>query len=179
MSEIDELVRGQRFEEIAESRRQVREYQKSIREARAVGRISESESRRLLQNAVDDYVREFRNLLDPPSTDDTSEFWDSKLIGRIEVPEGGPIEVEGLQQYLALPEQIPVEVTETVQETYHSVSEQRTRTVLVQPNRKLILGAFEMADRARADLGLELDLGDSESAGWDTDYRNGDHETTA
>jgi len=179
VSEIDDLVRERRFEEIAEARQQVREYQKSIREARAVGRIGEAESRRLLQNAVDDYVREFRNLLDPPGDDETSEFWDSKTVGIIDLPNGERAAIEGLQEYLALPEQISVEVTETVRENYHSLPEQQTRTVSVQPGRQLILGAFEMADRARADLGLELDLSDGESAGWDTEYRNGDHDTTA
>lgn len=181
MSELDDLVRNQRFEEIHDARRQVIEDERSLNEALATGRVTDSQARRLFQRAVDAYVRELEYLLNPPNSDDPSDYWDTTEIGRIPLPDGREAVVKGLGSYLDLEEQIQVEVPRTEREHYYEVPQQRTETATVQPPWQLLRSAFRTANAAVSELGLELDLSEGEEAGWNTDYRdkNGHNETTA
>lgn len=181
MSELDDLVRNQRFEEIHDARRQVIEDERALNEALATGRVDDSDARRLFQRAVDAYVRELEYLLAPPDSDDPSDYWNDTEVGRIELPNGQVAVVDGLGPYLDLPEVLEVEVTRTDNERYYKLGETRRETVEVQPPWSLLRSAFRTANAAVSDLGLELDLSDGEEAGWDTGYRdeNGTNETTA
>ena len=181
MSELDDLVRNQRFEEIHDARRQVIEDERSLNEALATGRVTDSDARRLFQRAVDAYVRELEYLLHPPDDDEPSKYWDSKEIGRMELPNGKVAVIEGLGDYLDLSEEISVEVTRTEREHYYQLGDCEIDTVTVQPTWRLLRGAFRTANAAVSALGLELDLGDPEGAEWTTNYRqkNGDHDAAA
>jgi hypothetical protein len=181
VSELDDLVRTERFKEIHEARQQVIHDERALNEALAVGRIDDSQARRLFQRAVDAYVRELEYLLNPPDSDEDTEYWHEVEVGRLPLPNGQVAVVNGLGSYLDLDEDIQVEVARAEREHYYEVPEQRTETITVQPPWKLLRGAFRTANAAVSHLGLELDLGDPEGAEWDTDYRqrNGHDETTA
>jgi len=167
VSELDDLVRTQRFEEIHEARRQVIEDERSINEARATGRVDDGRARRLFQRAVDSYVRELEYLLNPPDSDDENEYWHTEEIGRIDLPNGTVRVVEGLGAFLDLPEQIPVQVTDLQRDHYYELGEAEPKTVTVQPGWRLLRSAFRTANAAVAELGLELDIDDSGSDVWE------------
>jgi len=167
VSELDDLVRNQRFEEIHDARRQVIEDERSLNEALATGRVDDSQARRLFQRAVDAYVRELEYLLNPPGDDEPSDYWDTEEIGRIPLPDGRQAVVNGLGGYLDLDEEIEVQVASTESERYYHVAQQRTETRTVQPPWSLLRSAFRTANAAVSELGLELDVDSDDSDRWD------------
>ena len=179
MSELDDLVRQRRFEEIHEARRRVIEDERSINEALATGRVDDSSARRLFQRAVDAYIRELEYLLNPPDSDSENEYWHTAEVGDIQLPNGSVKTVEGLGEYLDLPEQLVVEVRERQREHYYEMGDVVTRNVGVQPSWELLRSAFRTGNAAASSLGLELELSDAEGAEWDTSYRRGDDDASA
>jgi len=167
VSELDDLVRTQRFEEIHEARRQVIEDERSINEARAMDRVDDTRARRLFQRAVDAYVRELEYLLNPPDSDDENAYWHTEEIGRINLPNSKVRVVEGLGAYLDLPEKIAVQVTDIKRDHYYQLGEAHPRTVTVQPGWRLLRSAFRTANAAVAELGMELDTDDGGSDVWE------------
>jgi hypothetical protein len=167
MSELDDLVRQRRFDEIHEARRQVIEDERSINEALATGRVDDGRARRLFQRAVDAYVRELEYLLNPPDSDEENEYWHTAEIGEIQKPDGTVREVSGLGEYLDLPEQLVVQIRETQRDHYYQVGQHQTRNVGVQPPWSVLRSAFRTANAAITDLGLELDVDDSSGDVWE------------
>jgi hypothetical protein len=163
MSELDDLVRNRRFDEIHEARRQVIDDERSINEALATDQIGDDQARRLFQRAVDAYVRELEYLLNPPHDDGTNEYWHETDIGSIRRPGNNePLVVTGLGEYLALPEDIPYEIEQVAHDRYDQLGGTATVTVTVQPSWQLLRRAFRIANAAVADLGLELDISEDD-----------------
>jgi len=168
MSELDDLVRNRRFDEIHEARRQVIDDERSINEALATGRVSDAQARRLYQRAVDAYVRELEYLLNPPGDDEENKYWHETEIGTVQRPgDNDPVVVEGLGEYLELPEDVPAEVEQLHQERYDDLGTTTTVTITVQPPWKLLKAAFRIANESVAELGLELDTSEEEEAAFD------------
>jgi hypothetical protein len=167
MSDLEEMVRTRRFDEIHEARRQVIEDERSLNEALATGRIDDSRARRLFQRAVDAYVRELEYLLNPPDNDEINDYWDSVEIGRIALPDGRAHVVGGLAEYLDLPEEIEIEVTSVDRSHYYELGDEVAETRRVQPPWRVLRSAFRTANAAVAELGLELDVEDGGSDRWD------------
>jgi len=167
MSELDELVRTRRFDEIHDARAQVIDDERSINEALAMGRVDDGRARRLFQRAVDAYVRELEFLLNPTDDDEKNEYWHDSEIGTIDLPNGKVVRVEGLGQYLDLPEDLSVQVQDVDQDHYYDLGTASQRTVSVQPGWKLLRSAFRTANAAVSDLGLELDIEDGGSNVWE------------
>lgn len=167
MSELDDLVRTRRFDEIHEARRQVIDDERAINEARATGRIDEGRAKRLFQRAVDAYVRELEYLLNPPDDDDENRWWHSEVIGQIDLPNGDAHVVHGLGEYLDLPEELAVEVSSFEREHYYELGDPATETVRVQPPWRLLQSAFRTANAAVTDLGLELDIDENDGGPWE------------
>lgn len=162
MTGLDELVRNRRFEEIHEARRQVIEDERSINEALATGKISDGRARRLFQRAVDAYVRELEYLLNSPDLDEQNLYWHSKHIGDIPLPGDRNRAVNGLGDYLDLPEELAVNVPDLERDHYYQLGQQTSRTVHVQPPWSVLRSAFRTANAATADLGMELDISDED-----------------
>jgi len=167
MSELDELVRKRRFDEIHEARRQVIDDERALNEALATGRIDDGRARRLFQRAVDSYVRELEFLLNPPDDDDENRWWHDEPIGQIDLPNGNVRLINGLGDYLELPEDIAVTVTDVSKAHYYDVPKGSKRTVTVQPPWRLLRSAFRTANAAVSDIGLELDLTEERDAEFD------------
>lgn len=167
MSELDDLVRTRRFDEIHEARRQVIDDERAINEARATGRIDEGRAKRLFQRAVDAYVRELEYLLNPPDDDDENRWWHTEPIGQIDLPNGDVHAVEGLGAYLDLPEELAVSVATYESDHYYQLGDRTTETVRVQPPWSLLQSAFRTANAAVADLGLELDIDEDSGGPWE------------
>jgi len=160
VSELDDLVRNRRFDEIHDARRQVIDDERSINEALATDSISDSQARRLYQRAVDTYVRELEYLLNSPRDDDTeNQYWHTERIGIIQLPgEHEPVAVDGLGNYLDLNEEISVRVRGVQSTRYYQADEQVIKTVAVQPSWRLLKSAFRIANKAVAELGLEIEV---------------------
>lgn len=159
MSELDDLVRNRRFDEIHEARRQVVDDERTIHEAMATGRIGDGQARRLYQRAVNAYVRELEYLLNPPDSDDENEYWHTEPIGEIALPNGEVLSVNGLGEYLELPEELAVDVGTVEREHYYQLGKTDTETVPVQPPWQLLRSAFRSANAAASSLGLEIEVG--------------------
>jgi hypothetical protein len=166
MSELDELVRKRRFDEIHEARRQVIDDERSLNEALATGRIDDGRARRLFQRAVDSYVRELEFLLNPPDDDDENRWWHDEPIGEIDLPNGNVRLINGLGDYLELPEEIPVRVNDVSKDHYYDVPTATQRTVTVRPPWRLLRSAFRTANAAVSDLGMELSIKDDDDGKW-------------
>jgi len=163
VSELDDLVRNRRFDEIHEARRQVIDDERSINEALATGRVDDGQARRLYQRAVDAYVRELEYLLNPPDGDEDNEYWHETHIGEVRRPgDNDPVVVTGLGEYLDLPEDVPAEIEQVAQDRYDHLGSTDTVTVTVQPPWELLQAAFRIANAAVADLGLELDISEDD-----------------
>lgn len=160
MSELDELVRKRRFDEIYEARKQVREDKRNLDDALATGAVSDSMARRLYQRSVDRYVQQLETLLNPPVKEDEdhepSPYWTDVTIGTIDLPDGSAIEVNGLLGYLDLDEEIGVRVRVGSQDRYFEVQQEQVETHTVQPSWRLLESAVRTANTALADLGLEI-----------------------
>lgn len=162
MSELDDLVRNRRFDEIHEARRQVVEDERSIHEAMATGQIRDGQAKRLYQRAVNAYVRELEYLLNPPDADEENQYWHTEPIGEIALPNGETYVVEGLGEYLELPEEMAVQVGTVERDHYYQLGETTAETVTVQPPWNVLRSAFRTANAAVTELGLELDVGESD-----------------
>ena len=164
MSDLQELVTTERFREIHEARQQVIQDERSLNEALATGRINDRRARRLFQRSVDTFVRELEWLLDPPDSE-PSDYWEAKVIGEIELPDGRVLEVEGLGDYLDLDEELTVAVRTRSEGRYYEVGEETVERRSVQPSWELLRSAFRIANSALSDLGMELtpDTGDEDA----------------
>ena len=163
MSELDDLVRNRRFDEIHEARRQVIDDERSINEALATGQIDDGEGRRLYQRAVDAYVRELEYLLNAPNDDDRNKYWHEERVGEVRLPgDNDPVVVEGLGEYLDLPEELAARVRTITQGRYYEAGEQTVQTVTVQPSWRLLRSAFRTANKAVAALGLEIEVAEEQ-----------------
>jgi len=163
VSELDDLVRNRRFDEIHEARRQVIDDERSINEALATDQIGDDQARRLFQRAVDAYVRELEYLLNPPDDEETNKYWHDTDIGSIRRPgDNAPVVVSGLGEYLDLPEEVPVRVRTVTQGRYYQAPQETVQTVTVQPSWKLLQSAFRIANEAVADVGLEIEMSDEQ-----------------
>lgn len=167
MSDLEELVRTRRFDEIHEARRQVIDDERSINEALATGRVDDGRARRLFQRAVDAYVRELEYLLNPPDSDGGNQYWHTEVIGEIPLPNNDVEVVEGLGEYLDLPEELAVQIPSVERDHYYQLGRAEPRTVTVQPPWKLLRSAFRTANAAVTDLGLELDVEESGGNLWE------------
>lgn len=167
MSDLDDLVRQRRFDEIHDARRQVIDDERVINEARATGTVSEEEAKKVFQRSVDSYIRELEYLLNPPAdpNQDDSEpdrWWHKTEIGAMELPNGATYRVIGLGEYLDMDEVINVKVSKYAKNRYCEVPQQRVRMVTVQPTWELLQNAFRTANAAATDLGMELDISDEQ-----------------
>jgi len=168
VSELDDLVRNRRFDEIHEARRQVIEDERAINEALATGQIDDEQGRRLYQRAVNAYVRELEYLLNPPDDDETNEYWHETHIGKVRLPgDNDPVVVTGLGEYLALSEEVRAEVEQPTQDRYDHLGSTTAVTVTVQPPWQLLRAAFRIANAAATELGLELDTTEEREAEFD------------
>lgn len=167
MTELDELVRTRRFDEIHEARRQVIDDERSINEALATGRVDDARARRLFQRAADAYVRELEYLLNPPDSDEENQYWHEEPIGEIRLPDGSVHVVEGLGEYLDLPEELAVQVDDVQRDHYYELGNVTPKTVTVQPGWRLLRSAFRTANAAISELGLELDIEEEGSNVWE------------
>jgi hypothetical protein len=161
MSELDDLVRNRRFDEIHEARRQVNHDKRELDDAIAAGQLSDSLARRLYQRSVNRYVQELEPILNPPQAenepDKTSIYWTDVKIGTIQLPDGDAVTVEGLLEYLNLEEEIEVQIVSNSTGSYYDVPTTEVQTVAVQPPWRLLDSAFRTANSALADVGMEID----------------------
>ena len=166
MSELDELVRKRRFDEIHDARRQVIDDERSLNEALATGRIDDSRARRLFQRAVDAYGRELEFLLNPPDADEQNRWWHEERIGDIDLPNGNVRLINGLGDYLDMPEEFAVTVSDVHRSHYYEIGAVTEQTLSVQPSWQLLRAAFRTANAAVSDLGMELNIEDAGDDRW-------------
>lgn len=169
MSDLDDLVRQKRYEDIHQARRQVRDDNRSIAEAVEVGQISREQGNRLLKQSVDSYLRELQTLLNPPQDDggdgdgdddDTNEYWHEKRIGTIDLPNGKRAVVDGLSAFLKMDNPIKVTVQSVDSDHYYEMGSVHEKQAAVHVPRSLSLSAYDLANEALAGLGLELNISD-------------------
>jgi len=163
MSDLDELVTTERVRSVFEAREQVKEDERTLREAIEMGRVNDARARRLWKGTIDAYIHELEGLLNPPD-DEPSEYWADEVIGAIQHPQGGEIEVTGLAEFLQLNSQITFEIEELDSGRYYEISTPTKKRVTVHPPWDLLQRAFYTADEARVELGMELDAGDEDRA---------------
>jgi len=166
MSDLDELVTTERVRSVFEAREQVKEDERTLREAVEMRRVNYARARRLWKGTIDAYIHELEGLLNPPD-DEPSEYWTDESIGSIRNPQGDNIEVRGLADFLALDSQITFTVQEMEAGRYFEIATPTKKQVTVQPSWKLLVSAFHTADAARTDLGLELSPADDDSGKWE------------
>jgi len=159
VSELENLVRQRRFDEIWRSREQVDEDRRNLDDAVASGRVDDSLARRLYQRSVDRYVKKVETLLNPPGVDeeDRNAYWHTVEIGRLDLPNGNTKHVEGLLGYLSLDEEITVQVQVAEREHYYDLGQARVVERSVQPSWSLLDSAVRTANAALADMGMEID----------------------
>jgi len=112
-------------------------------------------------------VRELEFLLNPTDADEENKYWHDSEIGTIDLPNGKVVRVEGLGQYLDLPEDLSVQVQDVDRDHYYDLGTASQRTVSVQPGWRLLRSAFRTANAAVSDLGLELDIEEGGSNVWE------------
>jgi len=175
VSDLDDLVRQKRYEDIHQARRQVRDDNRSIAEAVEIGQISREQGNRLLKQSVDSYLRELQTLLNPPQDDegkgdgggeggdeddDTNKYWHEKRIGTIDLPNGKRAVVDGLSAFLKMDNPIEVTVQSVDSDHYYEMGSVHEKQVAVHVPRSLSLSAYDLANEALAELGLELNISD-------------------
>jgi len=161
VSELDDLVRNRRFDEIHEARQQVDDDKRELDDAVASGSLPDPAARRLWQRSIDRYVQQLEPILNPPTNKDkdrkTSVYWEDVTVGRIDLPDGTVREVNGLLEYLKLDERIGVDVPVETQDRYDELPRAEWETRYVQPSWDFLESAFRTANAALADLGMEID----------------------
>lgn len=167
MSDLDDLVRQKRYEDIHQARRQVRDDNRSIAEAVETGQITSEQGNRLLKESVDSYLRELQTLLNPPQDDEddseddnTNEYWHDKRIGTVDLPNGKRAVVDGLSAFLKMDNPIKVTVQSVDSNHYYEMGSVQEKQVAVHVPRSLSLSAYDLANEALAGLGLELNISD-------------------
>lgn len=166
MTDLDELVTTERFKEIHDARKQVIEDERQINHARAQGGLTESSAIRHYQRSVKGFVRELETLLNPIDGDPNAH-WVETEVGVVSLPNGDRQVVEGLGDFLEVPENIAVEIQIEASDAYYEIANQKTKTVHTQPDWDLIESAFRLANHALADVNMDIDPEESSSSVWE------------
>lgn len=166
MSDLKELVTTERFREIHDARQQVIEDERAINQAVSQGQISTSAAVRHYQRSVKGFVRELETMLNPINGD-ANEHWTSTHIGTIELPNGDTRQINGLGEFLDVPESISVEMSVQSSDHYYQITTEKSETVHTQPQWDLIENAFRVANHALADNNMDLDPEQDASSVWE------------
>jgi len=161
VSELDDLVRDRRFDDISQARQQVYDDKRQLDDALASGRVDDGTARMLYQRSITRYVQQLETLLNPPRDPDDDEkernpYWFDHTIGAIKLPDGTAMEVNGLLGFLELDEVIRVRVETQHEGRYFEAAETQTEVRAVQPSWRVLDSAVRTAHAAGADLGLEI-----------------------
>jgi len=160
---LEQLVQQTRWGEVADARQRVIDRLEAIDRMQFEARqqLSRDQISVLQQRAVQLYIEQVETVIDPKQGR-TSRFWDEESIGEFELPNGRPVEIVGLQEYVNLDEEILYSVREPHQPHgghpggVHEV--QRTATPPIGIHRS----AFRKTNRALADKGIEFDPRDKD-----------------
>jgi hypothetical protein len=82
------------------------------------------------------------------------------------LPNGNVRLINGLGDYLEMPEEMAVSVNDVTKEHYYDVPRGTERTVAVQPPWRLLRSAFRIANAAVSDLGMELSIKEADDGKW-------------
>lgn len=158
---LEQLVQSTRWGEVADGRQRVLDRLQAIDRLQFEGRRELSRERvsLLQQRAVQLYVEQVETILDPPNGTST-EWWHSKTIGQFSLPDEQVVEVEGLEQYLDLNEELTYTVTERHKPHAAHVGELREIEKVTTPPIGLHRSAFRATNRGLADQGVDFDSHD-------------------
>lgn len=159
--QLEQLVQSTRWGEVADGRQRVLDRLQAIDRLQFEGRKQLSRERvsLLQQRAVQLYVEQVETILDPPNGE-TTAWWDSKRIGEFTLPDERRVEINGLEEYLDLNEQISFTVTERVKPHAAHVGELREVERVTTPPIGLHRSAFRATNRGLADQGVDFDSHD-------------------
>jgi hypothetical protein len=154
-NDIVDTVESERFHEIMQTKKRVLETRGEIQRATASGKLSEGAAIGLYQKEVRDYIMSVETVLDP-ADGDTSPYWEDRPVGDFHLPDGEHKTVNGLNEFLDLPETFEVEVERQRQQSYRHAIETVSETRRVRPPKRLVEHAFQMTNRALDAAGLDL-----------------------
>ena len=157
-AQLEQLVQSSRWREVAAARQRVVDRYEAIDRAQFEqgGALSQERVSLLKQRAVQLYVVQVETILNPVSGDAT-DWWEDRTIGRFDLPDGRTVEINGLEQYLNMDEQITITVEERHQPHSAHVGEVREVERHVSPPTGLHRNAFLATNRGLADQGVDFD----------------------
>lgn len=169
--QLERIVQSSRWGEVERARRRVVERFEAVDEAQfgTGATLSQDRVALLLQRAVQLYVRQVETILSPIDGDST-EWWDQREIGQFSLPDGRTVVITGLQNYLALDEQVTYTVREQHKPHAAHVGEVREVERSTVPPVGLHANAFSATNRGLADQGVDFetrstDIGEKDVGG--------------
>lgn len=164
MTELDDLVRTTRFDEIHTARQRVTERRDKLAQARQLNRINNRDAALSYRAVVQGYILELKNLI--KNADDTEkDYWNGVKISEFRLSNGRIKTLIGLESLLTEPEVYRVEFEEEI----HDARQGKTTETVVTEDHipfRAIDEAFSTCDEFCADFGLELEGQDVESQPW-------------
>lgn len=143
-------------EDIFESKSVVKRALRTVAEMRALGEISQQQSRTMLRRAVEEYLFETKWLMQQRESlldDSEPSYWSDFEIGVQQLPDGSQVEFIGLQDFDRAPEMLEFQTTKT---TRDGLVGNKTKRVVksVQLDRSISLAAYDGINAFLTDIGL-------------------------
>ena len=155
MSELDQKVDLKRFEEIHDARQKAIETKQSIHKAWIIGRIDYETASRMYRAAVEDYILELKEMIRSAEDELEVDYWDGRLLGEIEFPDGSTRAIRGLSAIIELPEMIEYSYEKEVDKPREGrTTEQVTERVPIPLD--VSRTAFQECNHFLNDAGYEL-----------------------
>jgi hypothetical protein len=155
VSEITDTVNAERFAEIMELKKDCHDVRDQIDRAKIRGEIQEPQGLRIYQRKVRDYIMSVETVLDP-AVGDPSPFWSDYYVGDFILPDERQIRINGLQEFLALPETYSIDIEREYQKSYRHAKETIVETKEVRPPERVIERAFRNTNKALDAAGFDI-----------------------
>jgi hypothetical protein len=155
VSEISDTVNAERFAEIMELKKDIHDVRDQIDRAKVRGEIQEPDALRMYQRKVRDYIMSVETVLDP-ADGDPSPWWSDYYVGDFILPDERQITVNGLGEFLALPDTYSIEIEREYQKSYRHATETIVDTKKVRPPERVIERAFRNTNRALDAAGFDI-----------------------
>lgn len=168
MTDLNDLVKSKRFEEIHDSRMRVLQQERKAADGLLEGEIDQLTANMVIRRAVENYIYEVENLVKPPSKKTNlsdKDYWNDVELGEFELPDGQSVKFEGLKSVLEAPNPFVVQTTERRERPLRGETKE-TVTHRVQIPRSILMNAYRQVNTFLAEIGMEIDPTDDQTETW-------------
>lgn len=150
-----DTIQSERISTIFDARDRVVEQKRFAKDGVVFGEFGEQTKNQIIRDAVEDYIRELRWLIQQNTDKTTVDYLRGVNLGEMARPDGGSIEFVGLVSILNSPRPFEFQITEAAET--HTGGRQITETVVSKTiPEHILLNAFSVCNEFCTEIGLDI-----------------------